>query len=160
GKVAIANAKIAYAKAKELYASDRWKALAAKGAKPQRLLWASTSTKDPSYPATIYVDELIGEDTINTVPADTYTAFKKEGKVRPSLTENWAENIETARETMATLGEVGISMAEVTDTLLADAVQKFCDPFDKLLGSVEKKRQALLGGGLARMSYKLGDAEG
>jgi transaldolase / glucose-6-phosphate isomerase len=159
GKIAIANAKIAYAKAKDLYASERWKALAAKGARPQRLLWASTSTKDPAYPATIYVDELIGEDTVNTVPAATYDAYKKSGKARPSLTENWAENIDAARETMATLAEVGIAMDEVTKTLLDDAVQKFCDPFDTLLSTVEKKRQTLLGKGLSRMTYALGDAE-
>jgi transaldolase / glucose-6-phosphate isomerase len=159
GQIAIANAKVAYAKFKELYSSDRWKALAAKGARPQRLLWASTSTKNPKYAATIYVDELIGEDTVNTVPSATYDAFKKDGKVRPSLTENWADNIEMARETMATLEEVGISMKEVTGALLADAVKKFCDPFDKLLGTIEKKRQALQGGKLARMSYAVGDAE-
>src|SRR5438046_6110664 len=103
GKVAIANAKVTYARYKELYASDRWKALAAKKAMPQRLLWASTSTKNPKYPKTIYVDELIGPETVNTVPSDTYTAFKVEGKVRPSLVENWDENIENARQIMRTL---------------------------------------------------------
>ncbi|HWE36320.1 MAG TPA: bifunctional transaldolase/phosoglucose isomerase [Isosphaeraceae bacterium] len=159
GKVAIANAKIAYAKFLELYATDRWKALAAKGAKPQRLLWASTGTKNPKYPKTLYVDELIGQDTVNTVPAETYAEFKAHGKVRPSLTENWAENLEQAREVMDTLADVGLSMKDATDRLLADAVQKFCDPFDKLLGAVEKKRQALLGKGLSRLSYALGDAE-
>src|SRR5438067_1544925 len=97
GKVAIANAKVTYARYKELYASDRWKALAAKKAMPQRLLWASTSTKNPKYPKTIYVDELMGPETVNTVPTDTYIAFRESGKVRPSLTENWAENIEHAR---------------------------------------------------------------
>jgi transaldolase/glucose-6-phosphate isomerase len=156
GKIAIANAKIAYAKYKELYSSERWKALAAKKAMPQRLLWASTSTKNPKYPKTIYVDELIGAETVNTVPAETFNAYRESGKVRPSLTENWAENIEQARETMATLAEVGISMKEVTDTLLADAVKKFSDPFDKLLGSVEKKRQALQGG-LATQTFAVGE---
>jgi transaldolase/glucose-6-phosphate isomerase len=156
GKVAIANAKIAYARYKELYASDRWKALAAKKAMPQRLLWASTSTKNPKYPKTLYVDELIGAETVNTVPADTFVAFREGGKVRPSLTENWAENIEQARETMNTLAEVGISMKEVTAALLADAVKKFSDPFDKLLGSVEKKRQALQRG-MAQQTYKVGE---
>ncbi len=86
GKVAIANAKVAYARYKELYNSDRWKALAAKKAMPQRLLWASTSTKNPKYPKTLYVDELIGAETVNTVPADTFVAFREQGKVRPSLT--------------------------------------------------------------------------
>lgn len=97
GKVAIANAKIAYGRYKELYASDRWQALAAKGARPQRLLWASTSTKNPKYPKTIYVDELIGPDTVNTVPTETYHAFLAEGRIRLSLTENWAESIKTPR---------------------------------------------------------------
>ena len=159
GKIAIANAKVAYAKYLELYASDRWKVLAAKGAMPQRLLWASTSTKNPTYLKTIYVNELIGDNTVNTVPAETYLEFKKNGKVRPSLTENWAENLEQAREQLATLKEVGISLDEATDALLNDAVQKFCDPFDKLLGVIEKKRQTLLDKRLSRMTWSLGDAE-
>jgi transaldolase/glucose-6-phosphate isomerase len=155
GRVAVANAKIAYARYKELIAGDRWKALAAKGARPQRLLWASTSTKNPKYPKTKYVDELIGPETVNTVPAETFTAFRESGTVRPTLIENWDENLADARETMATLEEVGISMKQVTETLLADAVKKFCDPFDKLLGSVEKKRQTLQSG-LASQTYSVG----
>ncbi|MGH7964936.1 MAG: bifunctional transaldolase/phosoglucose isomerase [Candidatus Binatia bacterium] len=158
GKVAIANAKIAYALYREICATDRWKALAAKGAQTQRLLWASTGTKNPKYSKTLYVDELIGADTVNTVPSETFTAFRESGRVRPSLTENWAENIEQARETMKTLAEVGISMKEVTDSLLADGVQKFSEPFDKLLTAIEKKRKALLGSDLARQTYTLGDA--
>ncbi len=160
GKIAIANAKIAYARCQELYARARWKALAEKGAKPQRLLWASTSTKNPKYPKTIYVDELIGPDTVNTVPAETFREFAASGRVRPSLTENWAENIEHARGTMETLAEVGISMKEATDFLLADGVQKFSDAFDKLLAAVEKKRQALLAGELAKQTYTIDEAEG
>jgi transaldolase/glucose-6-phosphate isomerase len=158
GKIAIANAKIAYARYRELYATPRWQALKAKGAMPQRLLWASTSTKNPKYPKTLYVDELIGAETVNTVPADTFTAFKEGGKVRPSLTENWAENIEGARDTMRTLAEVGISMKQVTDALVNDAVKKFADPFDKLLASVEKKRQTLQGS-LAPQTASLGALE-
>jgi transaldolase/glucose-6-phosphate isomerase len=160
GKVAIANARLAYARYQELYAAARWKALAAKGARKQRLLWASTSTKNPKYPKTFYVDELIGPDTVNTVPAETYDAFRASGRVRPALTENWAETLEQARETLKTLAEVGISMKEVTDTLLQEGVKKFCDPFDQLLASVEKKRQALLGGDLARLSYEVGESAG
>jgi transaldolase/glucose-6-phosphate isomerase len=155
GKIAIANAKIAYARYKDLYGTPRWAALKAKKAMPQRLLWASTSTKNPKYPKTVYVDELIGPETVNTVPTETYLAFREGGKVRPSLTENWAENIEHARELMQTLEEVGISMKQVTQTLLDDAVKKFSDPFDKLLGSVEKKRQALQTG-MARQTVSLG----
>ena len=110
GKVAIANAKIAYADYQDLCASARWKALAEKGARTQRLLWASTSTKNPKYPKTLYVDELIGADTVNTVPTETFHAFRAEGRVRPSLTENWAEAYEKAKDTMNTLEELGISM--------------------------------------------------
>src|SRR5688572_7983864 len=100
---------------------------------PQRLLWASTSTKNPKYPKTYYVDELIGAETVNTVPAETFNSFRSEGKVRPSLSENWAENLGDAQDTMRNLKEVGIDFNQVTGILLADAVQKFADPFDKLL---------------------------
>ena len=158
GKVAIANARVAYQRAKEIYAAPRWQALAARGAKPQRLLWASTGVKNPKYSKTLYVEELIGPDTVNTVPAETFLAFRDGGKVKPSLIDNWAETLEEARGTMKTLAEVGISMKEVTQTLLADAVQKFADPFDKLLGAIEKKRQALLGGDLAAQTFNVGAA--
>ena len=158
GKVAIAGAKLAYARAQERASGARWKALAAQGAQPQRLLWASTSTKNPKYPKTLYVDELIGPGTVNTVPAETFTAYRTEGRPRPALTENWAENIEQARETIATLAEVGISFKEVTDSLLSDGVQKFSDAFDKLLTAVEKKRQALLGEQLSSQTYEVGEA--
>jgi transaldolase/glucose-6-phosphate isomerase len=157
GKIAIANAKVAYALYRDLVAQDRWKALAARGAMPQRLLWASTSTKNPKYPPTLYVDELIGPDTVNTMPAETLTAFRATGRPRASLTENWAENIARARQTLQTLAEVGISLAEATDHLLAEGVKKFIEPFDKLLGAIEKKRQELLGSGLARQLYSLGE---
>ncbi len=158
GKVAIANAKQAYASFQERLSGTRWKTLAEKGARPQRLLWASTSTKNPKFPETLYVDELIGADTVNTVPAETYTVYRACGRPRPALTENWAENIEQARETLDTLAEVGISLEEVTDHLLDDGVKKFSDAFDKLLGAVEKKRQALLGEQLASQRYDVGDA--
>lgn len=155
GKVAIANAKLAYARYRELYATDRWRSLAARGAMPQRLLWASTSTKNAKYPKTLYVDELIGPQTVNTLPAETVVAFRESGSVRPSLTENWDANIAAARRIIDTLAEVGISMAEVTDALLQDAVKKFSDPFDKLLASIEKKRQSMQGG-LATQTAALG----
>jgi transaldolase/glucose-6-phosphate isomerase len=158
GKMAITSAKVAYARYQELYAEERWKALAAKGARPQRLLWASTSTKNPKYPKTLYVDELIGPDTVNTLPAETVNEFRNSGRVRPSLRENWAESIEQAYETIQGLAEVGISIKEATDYLLADGVKKFSEAFDKLLGAVEKKRQALLGGELAGQTYMLGEA--
>ncbi len=159
GKIAIANAKLAYGHYKDLCDSDRWQALAAQGAQTQRLLWASTGTKNPKYPTTLYVDELIGPDTVNTVPAETYSVFKQTGRPRPSLTDNWAESLEAAREALANLASVGISIKEVTEFLLSDGVQKFSDAFDTLLGAVEKKRQALLGGDLARQTASFGDAE-
>lgn len=156
GKVAIANAKVAYAHYRDYCAGERWKALAQRGARPQRLLWASTGTKNPKYPKTLYVDELIGPDTVNTIPVDTFTEFRASGKVRPSLTENWAESIESSQETMDTLEEVGISMKDVTSTLLRDGVRKFSEAFDQLLSAVEKKRQDLLGGELAKQTYEVG----
>src|SRR5262245_46779893 len=160
GKVAIANARIAYQRAKELYATPRWQALAQRGAKTQRLLWASTGVKNPKYPKTLYVEELIGPDTVNTVPAETFVAFRDGGHVKPSLIDNWSETLEEARTTMKTLADVGISMKQVTEALLADAVKKFADPFDKLLAAIEKKRQTLLGGDLARQTYNVGSAAG
>ena len=156
GKVAIANAKIAYALYKELYAAKRWKELAEKGARSQRLLWASTSTKNPKYPKTLYIDELIGADTVNTVPAETFTEFRNTGEARPGLTENWTENIRQARDTMQILAQVNISMKAATAELLDDGVKKFSEAFDKLLAVVEKKRQTLLGGELAKQNYELG----
>jgi len=139
GKVAIANARLAYARYLEMTSGERWRALASHGAKTQRLLWASTSTKNPKYPKTMYVDELIGADTVNTIPAETYHAFKESGKVAAALTDNWAVGIKNAQETMATLEEVGISMDEVTQTLLDEAIKKFTDPFDQLLGALDVK---------------------
>jgi transaldolase/glucose-6-phosphate isomerase len=157
GKVAIANAKLAYDRYQKLYAGERWKALALDKALPQRLLWASTSTKNPRYPRTLYVDELIGPDTVNTVPAETFKAFREQGRARPSLTQNWAESLDHAREIMALLGEVGISMKEVGQALLSQGVQKFSEAFDKLLGAIEKKRQNQLGRALDSQSYQVGE---
>jgi transaldolase / glucose-6-phosphate isomerase len=159
GKVAIANARIAYARYQELCATAAWKRLAGKGARVQRLLWASTSTKNPKYPKTLYVDELIGPDTVNTLPAETFDEFRASGRARPSLTENWAGNLEQSREIMRTLDQVGISMVEATGALLADGVKKFSEAFDKLLGAVEKKRRALLAGALTSQTYALGGAD-
>jgi transaldolase/glucose-6-phosphate isomerase len=159
GKVAIANARLAYARYRELYASPRWKALAQRGARPQRLLWASTGTKNPKYSKTLYVDELIGPDTVNTIPTETYKAFRETGRPRASLTDNWAEKLEEARETMRTLEEVGISMKDVTDTLLTEAVKKFCEPFEKLLAALDKKQKSLPGGLPGMQTWQLGSAE-
>ena len=158
GKAAIANAKSAYALYQDLVASQRWRSLAARGAKPQRLLWASTSTKNPAYPKTLYVDELIGPDTVNTIPDETLNEFRNSGQPQSRLTHSWSEGLERARQTLRTLGELGISLQEATDQLLADGVKKFGDPFDALLSAIERKRQALLGASLAQQSYNLGKA--
>lgn len=134
GKIAIANAKLTYKKYQELFGGPRWKALAAKGAQTQRLLWASTSTKNPKYRDVIYVEELIGADTVDTIPPATFDAFRDHGKLRASLTED----VETARETMENLGKAGISMKDVTDKLLVDGVKLFADAFKQLLDATGK----------------------
>jgi transaldolase/glucose-6-phosphate isomerase len=134
GKVAIANGKLTYEAYERIFSTPRWKALAAKGAQTQRVLWASTSTKNPQYRDVIYIEELIGPDTVNTVPPATLDAFRDHGKPRQSLTEN----VEDARKTMADLAAAGISMKEVTDKLTVDGVKLFADAFDALLDAVEK----------------------
>jgi transaldolase/glucose-6-phosphate isomerase len=138
GKVAIANAKLTYARAQEIHAAPRWAALAARGAQVQRLLWASTSTKNPSFRDVVYVEELIGPDTVNTIPPATFDAFRDHGKPRPSLTED----VDGARAVMERLGEVGISMKEVTDRLLSEGVKLFSDAFAKLLAATAKHAKA------------------
>jgi transaldolase / glucose-6-phosphate isomerase len=134
GKVAIANARRTYAKYQELIASPRWKALAAKGAQTQRLLWASTSTKNPKYRDVLYVEELIGADTVDAIPPATFDAFRDHGKLRNSLTEDLAD----ANKTMSDMEAAGISMKGPTDKLLADAVKLFQDPFKQLLDAIAK----------------------
>jgi transaldolase/glucose-6-phosphate isomerase len=134
GKVAIANAKLTYKKYQELYNSSRWKALQSKGAQPQRLLWASTSTKNPKYRDVMYVEELIGAETVDTIPPATFDAFRSHGKLRPSLTEDVAG----AAKIMENLAKAGISMKEVTDQLLKDGVKLFADAFKTLLDATGK----------------------
>ena len=134
GTVAIANAKLTYKKYQELFGGPRWQALAAKGAQTQRLLWASTSTKNPKYRDVIYVEELIGADTVDTIPPATFDAFRDHGKLRPSLTED----VSTAAQHMENLGKAGISMKEVTDQLLKDGVKLFADAFTTLLAATGK----------------------
>jgi transaldolase/glucose-6-phosphate isomerase len=134
GKIAIANGKLTYEAYQRIFSSPRWKALAAKGAQTQRVLWASTSTKNPNYRDVIYIEELIGPDTVNTVPPATLEAFRDHGKPRQSLTED----LDGARKTMANLAEVGIVMKDATDKLTADGVKLFADAFDALLAAVEK----------------------
>src|SRR6266446_6504097 len=134
GKVAIANARRTYAKYQELVGGPRWKALASKGAQTQRLLWASTSTKNAKYRDVLYVEELIGADTVDTIPPATFDAFRDHGKLRNSLTEN----VEGANETMTDLETAGISMKEVTEKLVVDGVKLFADAFKQLIAAVEK----------------------
>jgi len=132
GRVAIANARLTYQRYKDLYLGERWAKLATKGARSQRLLWASTSSKNPNYRDVVYVEELIGPDTVNTIPPATYDAFRDHGRARPSLDEDF----EDAQDTMDTLATVGIDMKQVTDTLLADGCKIFVDAFAKLLAAV------------------------
>ncbi len=134
GRVAIANAKLTYHKYHEIYGGPRWKALAAKGAQTQRLLWASTSTKNPKYRDVLYVEELIGADTVDTIPPATFDAFRDHGRVRASLTEN----LDDAAKTMLALEKAGISMKEVTDKLVVDGVKLFADAFRQLLEATGK----------------------
>jgi len=134
GTIAIANAKLTYKKYQELFGGPRWKALAAKGAQTQRLLWASTSTKNPKYRDVLYVEELIGADTVDTIPPATFDAFRDHGKLRPSLTED----VPGAARHMENLAKAGISMKEVTEQLVVDGVKLFADAFKTLLEATGK----------------------
>ena len=135
GKVAIANAKLAYEIYKKIFSGPRWKALADRGAVTQRVLWASTGTKNPAYSDVLYVDELIGPDTVNTMPPATIKAYCDHGRPRASL----EEHVEDARQAMAGLSRAGISMKAVTDQLTEDGVKLFADAFDKLLAAVDSR---------------------
>jgi transaldolase len=138
GKVAIANGKQTYEKYQAIFGSDRWKALATRGAQTQRVLWASTSTKNPVYRDVLYVEELIGPDTVDTIPPATLDAFRDHGIPRASLTEN----VDAAHRTMEAVAKLGISMKAVTDKLTDDGVRLFAEAFDKLLAAVEKSTKS------------------
>jgi transaldolase/glucose-6-phosphate isomerase len=137
GKLAVANAKQAYRNYEELISKPRWKALAAHGAQTQRLLWASTSTKNPSYSDVLYVDDLIGPDTVNTMPPATMDAFRDHGHVERTIDKDLA----AADQTMASLAKAGISVQEITEKLLDEGIRLFEDAFEKLLSAVELKKQ-------------------
>jgi transaldolase len=141
-KVAIANAKLAYQRFKQVFSGPRWQALVAHGAALQRPLWASTSTKDPSLPDTYYVDNLIGPHTVNTVPPHTLAAFNDHGRVAPTLEEGLAE----AQEIMDRLAEVGIDIVAVTDQLEREGVRAFADSFVALRNTIDEKRARLRAG--------------
>ena len=136
GRIAIANAKLAYERYQRMIATPRWQALAAKGAQPQRLLWASTGTKNPAFRDTLYVEELIGADTVNTVPPATLDAFRDHGQPRLSL----PENVEEARLALTALADAGISLDAITDRLVDEGVSLFADAFQKLLAAIDQKR--------------------
>ncbi|MFZ1006302.1 MAG: transaldolase [Candidatus Sulfotelmatobacter sp.] len=137
GKVAIANGKLTYQRYQKIFSGPRWEALASKGAQTQRVLWASTSTKNPAYRDVMYIEELIGPDTVNTMPPATIDAFRDHGKLRNSLTEDVAG----AQKVMSDLAKAGIAISEVTTKLTNDGVKLFADAFHKLLAVVEKSTQ-------------------
>lgn len=141
GQAAIANARLAYADFKQVFSTPRFQKLKGQGARLQRPLWASTSTKNPAYRDVVYVEELIGPDTVNTIPPQTLTAFLDHGRVRPSL----EEGVEAARQALAALETLGISMQEVTDQLENEGVKSFSDAFTVLLKAVDDRRQAAKG---------------
>ena len=136
-KVAIANAKRAYQRSKSIFSGPRWEALAAKGAHPQRLLWASTGTKDKSLPDTYYVDNIIGRDTVNTMPPATMKAFRDHGT---AIRDSIESDVAGAEETLAALEKLGVSLDEITHELVLDGIKKFEEAFDNLIGGVKKRR--------------------
>jgi transaldolase/glucose-6-phosphate isomerase len=156
GKVAIANAKLAYQHYVELIGSDRWKTLAAAGAMPQRLLWASTGVKDKAYPDTLYVEELIGRDTVNTMPPATMDAYRDHGHGKEALTVG----LDDAKEILGTAKRLGLNLDGVTHALVEDGVKQFAKAADDLLGAVAAKRNAMLGDTLATVTTMLPDDMG
>jgi transaldolase/glucose-6-phosphate isomerase len=141
GKIGIANAKLAYSRYKVLFSAPRWQLLAASGAATQRLLWASTGAKDPAYKDTMYVEALIGRDTVVTVPPATMDAFRDHGEVTSDVIE---QDLADARAMLATLEQHGISLDEVTEELAKEGVQQFADAFDRLFGAIARRRHMLL----------------
>lgn len=139
GKAGIANAKLAYQDFKELVATERWAALAARGARPQRVLFASTSTKDPRYPELMYVEGLVGPDTVDTVPPATLEALRRGASIHATL----EEDVPGARADLAALEAAGLSMDAVTEELLAEGVEKFAEPFRRLLAMIDDRRARL-----------------
>lgn len=152
GKAAVANAKLAYVRFREIFHGPRFAALKAQGAQVQRPLWASTGTKNPKYSDVLYVDNLIGSETVNTVPPATYTAFRDHGKVALTL----AQGVDEARGAIAKLATIGIDLDEVTAKLQADGLASFVGSFDTLVESIESKRDALVSGIHQRLTASLG----
>jgi len=140
GKLAVANAKLAYRAYKEIFSGERWAFLEGKGATPQRCLWASTSTKNPDYSDVLYVEELIGPMTVNTMPAETLVAFKDHGRVADTL----ERGVEEAEQLFAEIEQVGVGYDDVTETLEREGVEKFADSFAELLDGIRAKSRELL----------------
>jgi transaldolase/glucose-6-phosphate isomerase len=153
GKVAIANGKLAYQRYLNIFSGPQWDKLRAKGGQTQRVLWASTSTKNPAYPDILYVQEMIGPDTVNTIPPATFDAFRDHGQPRETLTEG----VDEAKQVMQNLASVGISIDEVTDKLTDDGVRLFEEAFDKLLAAVEKSTQGGTTSKISQQTQKLPD---
>jgi transaldolase len=139
GKLAIANAKLAYQRYNEIFRGARWDALAAKGATKQRCLWASTSTKSPEYRDVMYVEELIGPETVNTMPKETTEAFQDHGEVALTL----ERGVDEARALFRKLAAIGVDYGDVTQTLEREGVEKFADSFNELIEGIEEKRKQL-----------------
>jgi transaldolase/glucose-6-phosphate isomerase len=156
GKAAIASAKLAYVRYTALFSGPRWEAVAAAGARTQRLLWASTSTKSPAYKDTLYVEALIGRDTVDTLPPTTMDAFRDHGEAHADAIE---QDVEGARATLAALEARGISLAEVTDELVTQGVQQFADAFDKLFAAIARQRRMLSDGEQPRLVISPGGTE-
>jgi len=140
GKLAVANAKLAYEHYQDVFSSGRWTFLAGKGANPQRCLWASTSTKNPAYRDVLYVEELIGPETVNTMPEETIRAFQDHGEIRGDTVE---KGVKKAHAVFEELAKAGVDYDDLTETLELEGVQKFADSFAELLAGVDSKRQAL-----------------
>jgi transaldolase len=141
GKLAIANAKLAYAAFKEIFSGEDWEFLQSKGATKQRPLWASTSTKNPAYGDVMYVEELIGPETVNTMPLSTLEAFMDHGKVNPNALE---EGLDEAQALIGRLGEVGVDYEDVTEILEEEGVRKFAGSFDELLEGIKDKSRRVV----------------
>jgi transaldolase/glucose-6-phosphate isomerase len=154
GKVAIANAKLAYQRYLNIFSGPQWDKLRSKAAQTQRVLWASTSTKNPAYPDILYVQEMIGPDTVNTIPPATFDAFRDHGQPRETLTEG----VDEAKRVMQDLASVGISIDDVTDKLTDDGVHLFEEAFDKLLAAVERSTQGGTTPKISRQTHRLPDA--
>jgi transaldolase/glucose-6-phosphate isomerase len=155
GEVAIASAKVAYSIYQQIFGSQRFKGLADKGAQTQRLLWASTSTKNPAYLDTKYVEPLIGPDTVNTLPVETLKAYRDHGNPAPRL----AEDLEKAAAVLQRLPELGLDLNQATQQLEDEGVEKFNQPYDSLMCTLEGKRREALDGGVDRQTFSLGKYE-